>query len=86
MLHPFENRHFILYKGVTFQFEKVNKEKIKALTIFMILIFSTNFLGYVWMNWCLIASTIIGIILVIFVKEEYRRTNADTEDMQTNDD
>ena len=37
-------------------------------------------IGYVWMNWTLISSTIIGIILVLFVKEEYRRTDADNEE------
>jgi uncharacterized membrane protein len=40
--------------------------------------------GYVWMNWTLIASTIIGIILVLFVKEEYRRTDADNEESESN--
>ncbi|XP_023215467.1 disrupted in renal carcinoma protein 2 homolog [Centruroides sculpturatus] len=30
-----------------------------------------------WMNWCLIGSAIIGLILAIFLKESYLRSNLD---------
>ena len=41
-----------------------------------------SFLGYVWMNWCLILSTFLGIPLVIFIKEEFNRSDADEELIQ----
>lgn len=31
------------------------------------------------MNWCLILSTFLGIPLVIFIKEEFNRSDADEE-------
>ena len=34
------------------------------------------------MNWCLILSTFLGIPLVIFIKEEFNRSDADEELIQ----
>ncbi|UYV81239.1 DIRC2 [Cordylochernes scorpioides] len=40
-------------------------------------IFLIPHIGVGWMNWCLIGSAVVGIVLVILQKEDYQRSNFD---------
>ena len=43
-------------------------------------------LGYIWMNWCLLLSTFVSIPLVMGIKEEFHRSDADDRIIQEQQD
>ncbi|GAB6019151.1 Solute carrier 49 member 4 [Chamberlinius hualienensis] len=49
-------------------------------TIFLLLFFIPN-IGYIWMNWCLIGSTVIAIPVLFFVREHYARSAVDSQNV-----